>query len=409
MQSSERHTRTRINITIDLKKLERESRKFLYTGILLGMAVHLIILFFIPYQKAEIEQKTLETIPLTLKNIPPAETEPFEISPPETKQKSYATKQFRHGMPSKDIITTSPSYDETTPSAMTGLGKVVTELDGRNTFGKEKALPGPLSDYKGLKDTIDRRPKGRISVTDEMISISDLDTGQYKSMLILDPSDPLNTKGYVHIPIAVEGITFKPNPLYKDALMCLAESFHNFTGITLKVDHMIWLSSRDLLKYPFIYLSLNGKGIEFTRFEARNFYEYLVSGGFALADIGTKSFEEFYTYIKDTYGDDVQITGVPKKVYKSLIDIQPHGNDLGAYINSTLCIIHSPCYFNYADKWLEYDTVYTKWGINILYYALMQSPKTAMLVDDSSRTIKNSRQWWDYDMQRKYNEKFEVE
>ncbi len=408
MHTPEHHEQSRISSTIDLNKLEHESRKYLYAGIVLGLAFHLILVCFIPYRQHVITTRPLQAIPVTLKDIPLPETEPFEITPPEIKQKSYVTKEFRHGIPSKDIITTSPSYDESYLSSMTGVGDTVTELDGRDLIGKEKALPGPLANYMGMKDTIERRPKGRISVTDEMISISDLDTGQYKSMLILDPTDPLNTKGYVHIPAAVEGITFKANPLYRSAVTYLAEGFYRYTGITLKIDRILSLSSRDLQKYPFIYLSFGGKGIEFTRFESENLYTFLKSGGFVLADIGEECFEEFYSYMKNTYGDEVQITGVRQKVYTSLIDIQPHGMDLGAYVNSRLCIIHSPCYFDYADKWLELDTVFSKWGINILYYALMQSPKTAMMVDDSSRTIKNSRQWWDYEMQKKYNEKFEI-
>ena len=408
MNSPENNKPPRSLIDINLQKLERESRKFLYIGMLLGIAFHVFIGVFITYRQVEIKSNPVKAIPFTLKNITPSITEPYKITPPEPERESYVTKQFRQGVPSEDIETTTPSYDEATPSMM-GIGDTLSETYEQAALGHEKALPGPLSNYQGMKDTIERRPKGRISVTDEMISISDLDTGQYKSMLILDPTDPLNTKGYVHIPGYVEGITFKPNPSYRRAVMDLAEGFYRYTGITLKVDKVLHLASRDLQKYPFIYLSWDGKGIEFARFEADNFREFLDGGGFVLADIGIKPFEEFYDYIKDTFGDDVQITGVRQNVYTSLIDIQPHGGDAGAYINSRLCIIHSSCYFDYAPKWLELDRVYMKWGINILYHALMQSPKTAMMVDDSSRTIKNSRQWWDYEMQKKYNEKFEVQ
>ena len=300
-----------------------------------------------------------------------------------------------------------------------------------------------VPDGFGLEDDgIARIPDRHRAFKDEWVSLDDLDTGRYKALIIHDPNDKKNVKGYVHIPVGVWGTWLRP-PLYRgNPIIILKEALYRYTGITMKLDRAVVLSSQELFKYPFVYIA---PAFEIMRFEAENFRKYLDSGGFALcepeiqppdiripkkrrqkeqsltrSDIPEEALRAYgfikdepqndhvipvsdrasanrlKQVIKDTFGEDVKLVEIPDDhdIFNTVFDLDIYGKLEGVSRGRRLVLIYSEK--AYGSHLLRYNENAMKMCVNMVVYALNTGGIAQQYIDDSTVPIQNSRQWWDY-------------
>ncbi|MHB9029718.1 MAG: DUF4159 domain-containing protein [Candidatus Latescibacterota bacterium] len=280
---------------------------------------------------------------------------------------------------------------------------------------------------------MERVPKGEIKITDELIDIGALDDGRWKALLIREPGDPRNLKGYVHIPREIAGATWRSNcdPIG------LAELFFRYTGIEIKIDPVVFLNSPNVKKYPFVYLPMENY-FQLTKYEAQAFREYIEGGGFVVLiasglrdpvcdrPIAALSIMQM---LRDVFGDNfrrtlaladfadmnrvldegmnrpIQLQYIPNdhELYRCFLHIdlvgqqkipitdekcqkQPPTHMEGIWRNRRLILVYS-----------ENPEVHKRLVLNMLVYALTQpGGKTQHLVDASTVTSQKSRKFWDY-------------
>ena len=267
-------------------------------------------------------------------------------------------------------------------------------------------------DIQAAEITSSKEPEKRISMQDEFLDLAALDTGKYKAMVIQDPTDKRNIKGFVYLALAW-GNDLEPDT--QRAIPQLVESVNKHTQINANVENHLFLDSRDLFKAPFVYITENNQ-FELTRKEIENLGLYMRSGGFVMADNGQPALEygpseaSLRKMFKSALGKEARFQILPNDhpIYHSFFDFDdgpPPGGEVeakvwparsltlydpvghfepkpvpymeGIYLGDRLVAIYSDK--GYGWKWeQEYENdPQLKMGVNIVVFALTQKGSIA--------------------------------
>lgn len=182
-------------------------------------------------------------------------------------------------------------------SARMGLGSGAT---GEGAEGSLAALALPeLSavEVKGVKETSEQ-----VDMTLDMLSIRDMDTGQYQAMVVQDPDDRRKISGYIYLAQAFTRSRVIPNVEAHESgsaatlsvqlteyqsLDYLIKALDEYTGIEASYLGPIPLDDPRLQQVPWLLLpSWFREAHSSGESELENLGRYLVSGGFAIVASG---------------------------------------------------------------------------------------------------------------------------
>ncbi|MFC1693844.1 DUF4159 domain-containing protein [Candidatus Latescibacterota bacterium] len=342
---------SRISEIIDFKKLERESRKILYVGFVIGVIAHVVAGIFITFEKIEItriEKKPYRAIPTRLIFLPPSIRNPYEDWERKPSKRKPGRQVYRFRLPSRWLT-------ETAPLPSDALEKQLSRPD--NYFKDthtivEVEIPADLPDeIKALIDlepfvpepyfkdlSITRKPENWLSMKDELLTLDDIDKLDiYKGFVIQDPTGKQNIKGFIHIP---ECIYEYDNPIRRTwvtsyklpvAVKGLAEAVNLYTGIDIKVDRPLDLIYDELFSYPVLYITIDLiVAFEISSQRAKNFGEYLRNGGFAIIENGrpwkknSPAKLTLLNIVREALGEDFKLQPIPYNhpVYHCFFDIE---------------------------------------------------------------------------------------
>lgn len=243
--------------SINIKRLERETNRLFYLGFVVSITFHAALFSFISFKKTEV--KAVKPIQMELIIRPPRLTKPFLISKKDI-LKRMLRKKFMMRMPSGKIkfkplppieeiikIVYSPYY---AIDAKT-VAEVIAELDSsyyasiKERFEKEYFV----SEDFVIEDKIARKPENIISLKEELLTIDDLDSGQYKGLVVRNMTDKQKIKGFVYIPVDVWGSLLRPAGM--TTVIGLMQGFKKYTGIRVTIDPHLFIDSPVMSKYPF--------------------------------------------------------------------------------------------------------------------------------------------------------------
>ena len=232
--------------------------------------------------------------------------------------KPVAMRTFTKAISSPNLFGTIATFDY---SVGTGaeMGVTVVEPD---------IQPGALMSTKD--------PEKRISMEEEFLDIGALNTGQYKGMVIQDPTDKTNVTGFIYLAVAW-GNNLQPNA--PRAVPNLVAAVNRHTRIEAQVQTHLFLDSRDLIKMPFVFIS-SSEPFELTRKEAESLGKYMRSGGFVVADNGDPKTEygpaeaSLRKMFREALGTDARTVRLPDDhpIYHAFFDFDS-GPPVGAEVN----------------------------------------------------------------------------
>ena len=314
---------TLITENIHIERLEHETQRLLALGVFVGIVFHIAVGTYFVFRTADVKIVKPPTIEFVVRQ--PRMTRPYELKKKRLKQRTITKRAMtRTATPSVDVRV------KTMPEVLMGRISAFEVGTGINMDpgGYSFTFPTDISyDIKPL-----RRPDNLISMKEELITIDDLDTGRYKALVIQDPKDKRNIKGFVYIG-ALWGTYIEPP--FKRSIIHLTDAINKYTMITAKVDDNLFLDSRDLMKTPFVYVTVDEKS-ELTEVEAKNFGAYLRRGGFAVFD-NAQPAEDFSIsesclrwMLGQALGSDARFMPIPKDhpVYHCFFDFD-EGPPLG--------------------------------------------------------------------------------
>jgi len=397
--------------SIDFKKLEHESYRWLYLGMVIAILMHSVALLYSAYTWRNRDAELLKTAglkrrPIPIKMIvrkrPGGPHRGFRISPPENSKRTLTQVKRLASIPSVDNAWTKTQVFPQNELSVRDIP--VHESERYIPYTEDRLIYVP--EGLGLEDDgIQRIERYHISMTEEMISVDDMDHDRYKGILIIDPNDMSNVRGVLHLPVGV--LPFKAKQLkhlYNYVL-------RDFTGISLTLDTAIHLSSREIFKYPFLYMYI-GEALDLKPLEKQTLKEYLVNGGFifmeknSLTEISPLTVRLLF---KEIFGHD-RLKPLPSdhEVFHSYYDItkealfssiesydnynaQPPGVLEGIYVGKRLALVYSE--HKLGNKWDQLGGNGTlsaiQMGVNIIVYALRQKGGNAVkLVDNSNSPMR---------------------
>ena len=153
---------------------------------------------------------------------------------------------------------------------------------------------GPQMRAGALEGT--RQGADEIDLSLELMDVQALDTGRHRAMVVVDPKDRRNLKGFLYLssvysPSIDRAESETSRRLYqtrqlaeKQMLQGLADKMVASTQVRVEVRDAVRLDDPQLLRVPFVLLTASGP-FEFTETEAANLGAYLTSGGFLFAEI----------------------------------------------------------------------------------------------------------------------------
>jgi len=279
--------------SIDIKKLERETQKLLYLGFVVAIAFHAALGSFITYRKTEV--KVVKPIEVKLIVRPPRMTRPFVI-PNKNLLKRMLKRKIMMRIPSgkfelkspallEKLIKIADSFEFDLNIGEEVIAEIIAEIDSIYDAGIEERFDFEefIADIPDYREGITREPENVISLKEYLLSVDDFDTGQYKGLVIKDPVNKQNIKGFVYIPVDVWGAFLRPAG--STTVIGLMQGFTKYTGIDVKVDPHLLIDSPSLMKYPFIYISSAAdKVFDLSERGKENLMKYFSSGGFVLFD-----------------------------------------------------------------------------------------------------------------------------
>ncbi len=277
------------------------------------------------FKRTEVKVVKPPTMELVIRR--PRMTKPFEFKKKRIKQREYKKKE---------IVQRKPTAEIKTKSIQQNLLGTVASYEFDTTMDIESGVDVFIPKGIDIKMTATREPDKLISMKEEMISLDDLDTGQYKAMVIQDPNDKQSVKGFIYI-ATLWGAQLEP--ANKRAIIHLSDAVNRYTNIRSKVDKHLFIDSRKLFDTPFVFLSVDGQ-FELTEIESRNFGEYLRKGGFAVLDNGEPSNEfsaaeaSLRQMFRDALGNDAKFLPIPNNhpLYHCFFDFDD-GPPQGAEMN----------------------------------------------------------------------------
>ncbi len=386
---------------IDIDKLERETRKLFFIGLLVAVSLHAEAGSYFMFKKTEI--KVVEPPMMEFVIRRPRMTKAFEFKKKKMKLRLMVRKKIIERKPSADI-----QMKAVTDNNLIGTVAVFDYEDTETYREMDSGVFVPDTVEIELAST--REPEKQISMKEEMISLDDLDTGQYKAMVIQDPNNKQSVKGFVYISTAW-GAQLKPPDRLKRAIINLVEAVNRYTNINAKVDSHLYLDSRKIFESPFVYITAD-KAFELTAIEHKNFGEYLRNGGFAVIDNGTPEYEygqaeaSLRQMLRGALGNDAKLEPIPNDhpIYHCFFDFEegpPQGAEIqmsqttttgmvgesarnaamakavlfleGIWLDGRLVAIYSDK--GYAHKWKELSNnePQLRMGTNLVVFALTQT------------------------------------
>ena len=136
-----------------------------------------------------------------------------------------------------------------------------------------------------------------IDLNMELLDVDALDTGRHRALVVVDPRDRRNLKGFLYLSgVHSEALERAESAVMprsgfvrrsvaeRRTLRGLADKMSERTGVHTQVLDGIDLDDPLLMQVPFLLLTINYE-VAFTQAEAKNLGRYLTSGGFLYTDI----------------------------------------------------------------------------------------------------------------------------
>lgn len=376
---------------IELKKLHR--KMYVYIGLGLALAFHagLGAYFFFTRKKVRVAKPPV--VELVVRK--PRMTKPFEFK----KRRVPKRVMMRRVVSAKPMLIKTVTRRIVSPDLFGTVATFSYTVGSGIDMGEEVVQP----EIRPASITTSKEPERKISMEEEFLDLRALDTGRYRGLVIQDPRDKKNIKGFVYL-ARLRGNTLYPG--VPGALPQLVRFINENTGIRAKVAEDVYIDSKELFRCPFVYLTAR-EAFEATEKEVENLREYLYAGGFLFVDnIYPKeeyspSEASLRKLIEDALGRRARFEIIPNDhpIYHCFYDFDgpPVGAEVdarefaggrlevvklvrhleGIFLDGRLAVVFSDK--GYGIKWEEAmdNQVQLRMGVNLVVYALTQEGSIA--------------------------------
>ena len=410
------------SLGLDLAGLVRRHRRTLLLWGTAAACAHIASARWVSKEQAQQAPKPLST---RFVKREPRLTKPLELKRrPQPKRRSIQ----------RTMVTVQARVSRQESSArVAGFGVMRSLAKPQGAIGRSMSSAGvavaPEVVAQGVESTKETRQAVDMSL--ELVDIEALDTGQYHAMVVQDPSDKQNVRGFFHLAMAYSVNMHKDQywsacqSRIRYGLVRLADTINRHTQIKADVRGTVEIDSQELLKTPWVWI-YPVYSFVLSASEADNLGKYMLTGGFLLSDsphhrVITSRATAADQLVKDalaaqgkTFGSDWTFVRLPNShpVYHCFFDFPegpPTAGDwqrrahvdylLGVFFEGRLVCIRS--HKNFENAWSDQGSdgapasggAYAhldpqralQFGVNLVVYALTQEGSITNRVMDAVR------------------------
>jgi hypothetical protein len=322
--------------SIELEAPGRRTGRVLWWSLLISMVFHAVLIFYhieLP-EKAKPPRK-----PISVKFV----------------QRAPRLSKALELMKRPVVVQRQLTKKITRPQSVTPRSMRTASVRGGTALAS-LARPGEVIDRDLAPDQLELGPEiiaGAVeaskepemaSLGEDLLDVSDMDTGRYRAQIVVNPDDKRDIKGYFHMDLVrykTSHTDYGGDPDWNTsprAMQNLAEYLETYTDIKVDIQQRFTLDDADLirLKVPLIFVTGHYQ-LEYNEAQARNLGEYLRAGGFLLVDDsyflkGGPFDRSARALIKDALGGDAQFEKLPNDhwMYHCFFDFggPPAGDDI---------------------------------------------------------------------------------
>jgi hypothetical protein len=164
-----------------------------------------------------------------------------------------------------------------------------------------------------------------LSLKHELLNVGDLDIGRYQAILIHDPDNKRNIRGFFNMTVVDYDIADKNRDRFPTAVEELMRYMRDHTKINARIEGTtLEFSDPRIMEAPMIYMTGNDAVLQISDTEKTNLGDYLKNGGFLYAEEIRQSDAE-----NGLDGKEAGVSGTPfDRQFKALMkDPQVLGSD----------------------------------------------------------------------------------
>ena len=267
---------------LDLGQLIQNAWKVLVISISLAIAAHLSLT---QWRGLAGEQRMAKPLTTQFVKRQPRLTKPLELKKrPRPKRRSMRRKMVAiKARVDRQHVSTRINAPRMLQSLARPSSLVARSASSSSVVVEPSTFAQSIESTKEAKNTID--------TSLEMLSVDALDTGQHHAMVIQDPRDKRNVRGFFHLH-PVYSVSMRERSWHSidsralRALVNLADFMNRYTDIKVDIAPAVTFDSSELFKTPWVYATSHErtKGFQITSSESVNLGRYLISGGFIFTE-----------------------------------------------------------------------------------------------------------------------------
>lgn len=391
-----------------------EFRKEARTGTALSLLVHAVAFFLLFRMGGKDEEVTVQRVVFDPPR--PILQKSFELAKrPEISEVQMEMLQSVAMTPDVQLSQDMFATGSGTGGASEVIGTTSTSLGSMNRAGLDamvgsKAM-APIAEQVKMADLSASMgaTQQALSLSQELLSVQDLDIGRYQAVIIQDPQNKKKIKGYFNMTVIDYDLADKNTDRFPTAVEELMRYMRDHTEIKAKIQgNTVELSDPSILSMPLIYMTGNSATLQISDTEKKNLGDYLKGGGFMFAEeirqsdataglegrgagtSGTPFDRQFKALMKDplvlgTDGDKWQKIGKSHPLYSSFYEFRdgppmggcPGGNvfDLEMLeLRGRVAVVFSDLNISWywGDPLSDSREPGLQFGVNLVVFALTQ-------------------------------------
>jgi len=267
--------------SLQLKRLLARMRRVLGTCLALALAGHLAMMGL---GGPEAEQRTAKPLTTQFVKRAPRLTKPLELKKRPRPRQRRVERQM--------VAVKAKAHREGPPATLQTTRVVSTLARPHVELSRLVRLDAAAVEPQAFAQPVEgsREAEDRIDMSLEMVDVDALDTGEYHAMVIQDPADKRNIKGFFHLAIAYPKSMFKREyhsgeDRVISGIIRLADRMNEWTPIRTNVSKRLSFDSGELFRTPWVHLAVHFR-MEPTDEEIARLGQYMLSGGFFFGEGG---------------------------------------------------------------------------------------------------------------------------
>lgn len=166
------------------------------------------------------------------------------------------------------------------------LGAVLPGSQALGTFSGAKAEQLDFDEVEMIELTETAAPvQEALSLKRELLNTADLDFGRYQAIIIQDPENKRNIRGFFNMSVIDYDLADKNQDRFPTAVEELMRYMRDHTQINARIEGTtLRLSDASIFKQPFLYMTGKSAIFQFSETEKQNLGEYIREGGFLFAE-----------------------------------------------------------------------------------------------------------------------------